>query len=1086
MKKLYERLSLTLAVMLMLASVAWAQDRTVSGTITDENAVGMPGVNIIVKGLSSGTVTDVNGKFTLTAPANGTLVITFVGYKTVEVPVGDRTSIDVAMDVDLASLDEVIVTGYALENRREVTGAVSTVKTSALTAVPTGNVEQALQGRVPGVVVITNGQPGTSSTVRLRGFGSIENNEPLYVVDGVPVQNTDFLQPNDIESATVLKDAASASIYGARAAGGVIVYTTKKGKRDQGLKISYDGLVGFTDPGKVNTILNPQEQADWTWNAIKNTATQTNTAPNFTTQQYGSNPAGPVLPDYILVGPNTGVVGQIDLAAERAKYNTDPSKGDNYLVMPSNKSGTNWWDAITRTGVTTRHSLSFSGGNEKSVFNVSLGAFDQQGALLYQSLKRYSVRINSEHKIGNHVRIGENIQMTYLERNGLVGGNGGRGVANEESVYLSAFRMPAIIPIYDAFGGYSGTAAKGFNNPRNPVAERVRQKDNKGYNTSVFGNVYAEVDIINGLTLRSSIGGQFSSTSFHQYNRPSYENSENGNNFVSYQENYNEGRQYNFTNTLHYVKKVGISNFDVLVGYENLNTGFGRGITGTGQKPFSSDPGYISLSTTSSKNVDSYYDPGATFASVFGQVKYSLFDKYILTAVLRRDGSSKFGATNRYGTFPAISGAWRISDEAFMQSNRFITDMKIRGGWGQMGNSNPVTSRNNSSLYASDLGQAYYDINGGNGAPQEGFFRSNIGNPNAKWETSETTNIGVDATFLDGKIEFVADLWRKDTKDLLYRLENPAVIGPAALNPFVNIAKMRNQGIDLMIINRGNITQGLTYEVTVTGSFLKNRIVSLAPGVPYFESGGTRIGNAIRNQVGGPIASYFGYKVEGLFQNQGEVDNYIPQDGKGVGRFKYADLNGRDENGQLTGKPDGKIDVDDRTAIGSPVPKFNGGVNLVLGYKNFEMTAFLYTALGFQNYNFSRWFTDFYPSFTGAAYGKRVRDSFTFENGGNSTPIFENVSNVSTNNGQNTYYVEKGDYARLTNLMFAYKLPNAFLSKYGIERMKLYVQATNLFTITKYSGLDPGVGGAADTTLGLDFGNPPAQKGFNIGVNLGF
>lgn len=1086
MKKLYERLSLSLAVMLMMASVVWAQDRTVSGTITDENGAGMPGVNIIVKGLSSGTVTDVNGKYSLSAPANGTLVVTFVGYKTVEVPVGDRTSIDVAMDVDLASLDEVVVTGYALENRREVTGAVSTVKTAALTAVPSGNVEQQLQGRVPGVTVITNGQPGTTSTVRLRGFGSIENNEPLYIVDGVPVQSTDFLMPNDIESTTVLKDAASASIYGARAAGGVIVYTTKKGKRDQGLKISYDGLVGFTSPGKVNTILNPQEQADWTWNAIRNTATQTGTTPDFTTQQYGSNPSGPVLPDYILVGPNSGVVGNIDLAAERAKYNTDPTKGAYYLVMPSNKAGTNWWDAITHTGVTNRHALSFSGGNEKSTFYLSLGMQDQDGVLLYQNFKRYNMRLNSEHKIGKRVRIGQNLQMTYLERNGLVGGNGGRNAPNEENVYLSAFRMPAIIPVYDAFGGYAGTAAKGFNNPANPVASRVRQKDNKGYNVGVFGNIYGEVDIIDGLTLRSSIGGGLSNTYYNYYNKPSYENSENGNNFITYGEHADAYRQYTFTNTLHYSKKLGISHFDVLVGYEALNSGFGRSMEGTGQNPFSPDPNYITLSTTSNRNVTSSYDPGSTFASVFGQVKYSLLDKYILTAVVRRDGSSKFGESNRYGVFPAFSGAWRISDEAFMQSNRFITDMKIRGGWGQMGNSNPVTQRNNYSLYASDLGQAYYDIGGTNGAPSEGFYRSNIGNPNAKWETSQTSNIGLDATFLDGKIEFVFDIWRKDTKDLLYRLDNPAVIGPAATNPFVNIAKMRNQGIDLMIINRGNITTGLTYEVTVTGSFLKNEIVSLAPGVPYFESGGTRIGNAIRNQVGGPIASYFGYKVLGLFQNQTDVDNYIPQDGKGIGRFKYADLNGRDENGNLTGRPDGKIDVDDRTSLGSPVPKFTGGINLVLGYQNFELTAFLYTALGFDNYNFSRWFTDFYPSFTGAAYGKRVRDSFTFENGGNSTPIFENISNVSTNNGQNTYYLEKGDYARLTNLQIAYKLPNSFLSKYGIERMKVYLQSTNLFTISNYSGLDPGVGGGADTTLGLDFGNPPAPKGFNIGVNLGF
>ena len=1078
-------MSLSLAFLLMLASVAMAQDRTVSGTITDETGSGMPGVNVLVKGLSTGTVTDVSGKYSLSAPANGTLVITFVGYKTVEMAVGDRTTIDVAMEVDLASLDEVVVTGYALENRREVTGAVSTVKTAALTAVPSGNVEQQLQGRVPGVTVITNGQPGTSSVVRLRGFGSIENNEPLYIVDGLPVGSVDFLSPNDIETTTVLKDAASASIYGARAAGGVIVYTTKKGKRDEKLHISYDGVFGVTTPGKVDEILNPTEQMEWTWTAKRNTGIQTNTAPDLASQQYGSGET-PRLPDYILVGPNSGVVGNIDLAAERLKYNTDPTKGAYYLVMPSNKSGTNWWDEITRPAITNRHSLSFAGGNEKSTYYLALSMQDQQGVLLHQDFKRYNMRLNSEHKIGSKFRIGENMQVTYIERNGLVGNNGGRGAANEESVYLSAFRMPSIIPVYDAFGGYAGTAAKGFNNPGNPVASRERQKNNGGYAIGFFGNVYGELDIVDGLTMRSSFGGGLSNSYYNYYNNPSYENSENGNDFVSYGEGASAFHNWTFTNTLHYAKKFGIHGLDVLAGYEALNAGSGRAMEGTGQKPFSADPNYITLSNTSNRNVNSDYAAGSTFASVFGSLKYTLLDKYILNAVIRRDGSSKFGEANRYGVFPAFSAAWRISDEGFMQSNSFITDMKIRGGWGEMGNSNPVNPLNNYSLFSSNLGQAYYDIGGTNGAPAEGFFRSRIGNPNAKWETSKTSNVGIDATFLDGKFEFVFDIWRKDTEDLLFQLENPAVVGPAATNPYVNIAKMRNQGIDLMLINRGDITGDLKYEVTLTGSFLKNEIISLAPNVPYFTSGGTRIGDAIRNQVGGPIAAYFGYKVLGLFQNQAEVDAAPAQDGKGVGRFRYQDNNGRDADGQLTGQADGKIDADDRTYIGDPIPAFNGGINLVLNYKNFELTAFLYTALGFENYNFSRWFTDFYPSFTGAAYGNRVKDSFTFENGGNSTPIFENISNTSTNNGHNTYYVEKGDYARLTNLQIAYKLPVDLLNKAGIERAKVYIQATNLFTISNYSGLDPGVGGAADTTLGLDFGNPPATRGFNIGVNLGF
>ena len=1087
MKKVYMRFCLS-AALLLWVSVAFAQERTVTGTVTDETGQTMPAVNIIVKGSSTGTATDTDGKFSITVPNDqAVLVISFIGYATSEVVVGSRSNVDVQLAPDTQTLTELVVTGYNVMNRREVTGAVSTVKTEQLVAVPSGNVEQQLQGRVPGVTVITNGQPGTTSVVRLRGFGAFGGNEPLYVVDGVPVGSTDFLNPDDIETTTVLKDAASASIYGARAANGVIVYTTRKGKKgNDKLKVFYDGVVGVTTPGKVDFILNPQEQAEWTWNATRNTAAQLKTTPAFNHPQYGTGTT-PVVPDYLMVGPNSGVVGSINLEAERALYNNDPRKGAVYLVMPANKSGTNWWDEITQNAILNRHTLGFSGGGENSSFYVSFGMQDQDGIIIHQNYKRYALRLNSEHNVGKRLRIGNNIQGTYIQRLGLIGGSGGRGAANEENDVLSAFRMPAIIPVYDAFGGYAGTAAKGLNNPRNPVAARNRAADNGGYGFGVFGNLYAELDIVSGLTFRSSVGGGISANYYNFYNRPSYENSENGAFVITYGEGAGAFRNWVFTNTAQYKKTFDKHEVDVLAGVEALNTGFGRNIDGSGQNPFSDAIDYITLTTVGNRVVNSNNNLGITFFSLFGRVQYMYNDKYIFNAVIRRDGSSRFGSNNRYGVFPAFSAAWRVSGEDFMSSSDFISDLKIRGGWGQMGNSNNVNPNNQFSLFASNLGLAYYDIGGGNGAPAEGFFRNRIGNPNAKWETSTTTNIGIDATLLDGKFEVVFDLWRKDTEDLLYALETPAVIGPIASDPSINIASMRNQGFDMQIINRGNLASELTYEANLTGSWLSNEITGLAPGVDYFESGGTRIGNAIRNQVGGPMSAYFGYKVVGLFQTQAEIDAAPLQGGvtrtqeatadspaQGVGRFRYQDING-----------DNEITPDDRTYLGSPVPKFTGGLNLKLNYKNFELETFLYAALGFDNYNFSRWFTDFYPSFTGAAYGNRVKDSWTFENGGNSTPIFENVSNISTNNAHNSYYVEKGNYARLTNLQLAYKIPSTVLSRWGLTKVRVYLQTTNLFTISNYSGIDPGVGGNADTTLGLDFGNPPVTRGYNLGLNIG-
>jgi TonB-linked SusC/RagA family outer membrane protein len=1069
----------------------YAQEKTVSGTVTDgETGEPLPGVNVLLKGTTQGTVTDIQGQYRLNVPGDdAVLVFTSIGYTAEEVEVGNQSTISMTMLPDVQALSEIVVTGYSAEERKDVTGAVSTVETEQLQAVPSGNIEQQLQGRVSGVTVVTNGQPGTSSIVRVRGFGAFGGNEPLYIVDGVPVQSTDFLQPNDIASTTVLKDAAAASIYGARAANGVIVYTTKKGKKDGKFRVSYDGVVGVTTPGQVDFILNPQQEAEWTWQAFRNTGWQLGEDPVFDHPQYGTGP-NPIIPDYINVGGQPGVVGTVDLEAERANYNIDPAAGPIYQVVRANRGGTNWWDEITEPALLNRHLLGFSGGTDRSAYYISLGIQDQGGILLNQDFKRYSFRVNSEHNITNRIRIGQNLQATYYSVLGLQGGAGGRGVAGAETDFLQAFRMPAIIPVFDEYGGYAGTAASGFNNPRNPVANRERIKDNQSYSLSGFGNVYAEIDLIeNDLTFRSSFGGGYSNSYFVSYGPPQYENSENNTTF-----NYSEGAstfyQWTLTNTLAYNKTFGDHTLNALAGVETLNTGVGRGINGSGQNPFSFDPNYITLSNVGNRIVDSGFGRGVNFFSYFGNVKYIYADKYIINGVIRRDGSSRFGAENRFGVFPAFSAAWRISEEAFMSNLTWMDDLKIRGGWGQMGNSNNVDPNNQFSLFAASLGNSSYDITGSNGSVVEGFFRSRIGNPAAKWETTTTTNIGFDGSFFGGKLDLVFDVWRKQTDDLLYQLPVPAVVGPSASAPSVNIASMLNEGIDLQIITRSQLGTDLNLEITANGGLLRNEIVSIAPGVPFFDAGGTRLGNVIRNQPGRPISSYFGYKVVGLFQNQEEVDNAPDQPGAGVGRFRFEDNNGLDEEGNFTGQPDGQITPADRTYLGDPVPDFSGGLNLRLTYRNWELETFLGVFLGFENYHFAKWFTDFYPSFTGAAKGQRVLDSFVPEelggNGGNTVPIYENISNFSTNTESNSYYVENGNYARLNNLMIAYNFPDYMLERLGIERARVFLQGTNLFTISNYQGLDPGVGGQADTTFGIDIGNAPVTRGYNIGVSIGF
>ena len=1091
MRKLYKSWK-QVSILLLLFSwsvAAYAQDRVVSGTVTDESGSAMPGVNIVIKGTSNGTATDADGKFNITAKSDDVILFSFIGYQNNEQAVGARSVVNVQMSSDVKTLTELVVTGYSVDNRRELTGAVSTIKPKDQTFAPSGNVEQMLQGRVAGVTVITNGQPGTASQIRVRGFGAFGGNGPLYIVDGVPVGDIGFLNPDDIESTTVLKDAASASIYGARAAGGVIVYTTKKAKRSQKLSVTYDNMFGSTDPGKGQSMLNPTDFADWTWRAQKNTETANAAAANngagrpvdfasalagFNHPQFGGG-LTPVIPDYLMVGGKSGVTGSVDLAAEKLKYNVDPRNGSTYQVVAANKQGTDWYGAITRTAPIMRQTLGFSGGGESHRFYLGLSLQDQDGSLLNQSFKRYAVRANTEFDVLKNLRIGENMQFTYKSVKGLAGNNG-LNVATDENDILSAFRMPSIIPIYDVFGGYAGTSAKGFNNPRNPVANRDGQANDGNFNTQAFGNVYLEYDPIPGLTWRTSIGGNYGSYNYRGFSRWQYENSENNSAF-----GYFEGGGYNFawtlTNTLKYKKTFGDHNVEGLLGQEALNTGAGWDNSQSGLNPFSWDPNYVNLGNVSSKTANSSQYKGVTFSSYFANVKYSFKEKYIVGLVVRQDASSRFGAANRTGVFPAASVAWRISSEPFMQSLGFVQDLKIRGGYGTMGNSNNVDPNNQYSLYGGSVGSSSYDINGTNSSAVGGFYRTRIGNPNAKWETAVTQNIGIDGLFFDGKLDVVIDFWKKTTNDLLLTVPITAAAGPNASPPAVNVGSMVNQGIDIMVGTKGNLAQGVQFELNVNGSFLKNEITALAPGLTYITTinPGFRGINPIRNQLGQSISAFYGYKVKNIFQSAEEVNAAPTQDGKGIGRFRYEDING-----------DGKIDDKDRTFLGSPVPKFTGGMNFTVRYKGFDLSAYVYTSMGNKIFNVSRWFTDFYPSFQGAAISSRVKDSWSPTNTGGIIPIFESASNFSTNTQSSSFYIEDGSYLRFQNLTLGYTVDSGILNRLRLTKLRGFVSTNNLATITGYKGLDPAVGGAADTNFGIDVGNQPITRSITAGINLGF
>lgn len=1061
-----------------LAATAFAQEHDVLGKITDNNGVGVPGINVVIKGTISGTATDADGNFSISVPAGAVLVITGVGYQTLERTMGSESSISIVIEDDRVALDEVVVTGYSVDNRREIAGSVATVKAQDLTVAPSGNVEQQLQGRVSGVTVITNGQPGTTSQIRVRGFGSFQNNEPLYVVDGVPVSTTDFLNPDDIETVTVLKDAASASIYGARASSGVIVYTTKQGKRKaKKLSVTYDGLYGVTTSGEGLKMMSPADYAEWTKIGYINSDI---TAAH---PQFGSL-ADWKIPDYLMVGERTGVSGgNIDLNAERAKYNVSDFSKPIYQVVPANKAGTNWYKEVTRNAPISRHTIGISGGGENSRYYVGFGLQDQQGILKNNSFKRYSFRTNTEFNVVKKLRIGENLQFAYRQTLGLTGANDGRGIPSDENDILNAYLEPTIIPVYDVFGGYAGTRVGGLGYAQNVVANRDRVANNKGFDAIGFGNVYLELEPIKGLVLRSTIGGNYRNTSTQTYSPQTYENTYS-NGAYTFTEAYKYSFAWTLTNTANF-KKVfaGVHNVDLLLGQEALDTGTGRNVTASGTNPFSTDTDYITISTVGNRQASGDQFKGVKFLSMFGQLKYSFRDKYIAGVVIRRDGSSRFGAAHRYGVFPAFSAAWRISAEDFMEPVKWVTDLKLRAGYGTMGNSNAVDPGNQYTLYASNISQSYYDVAGSNSTVKEGYYRNRIGNPDAKWETSTTKNIGLDGSLFNNKLEVIIDFWEKNTKDLLVQLPLPGTNGFQAQLPFVNSAQMLNRGVDIQLITRGKAGGGdIDYEFTVNGSFLRNEISSIRSGLSYLESinPSYRGITPIRNQLGHTLSAFYGYQVLGLFKDASEVSAAPTQEGAKPGRFRFADTNGPE------GKPDGRIDDLDRTYLGSPIPKFTGGVNLSVKYKNFEVSTYLYTSMGNKIYNIGKWWTDFYAGFTGMSISQRVKNSWTPTNTGAALPLFENVSNFSTNTQSSSFYIESGNYLRMQNLSLAYHFPLSVRNTLKVERLKVFFSTNNLFTITNYQGIDPGVGGAADTVFGIDQGNYPVTRSFTVGISAGF
>ncbi len=1094
MKKLYKKLSLTALILLFLTSAGLAQERVISGTVTDEDGAAMPGVNVLEKGTSNGTASDVNGNFKINiANDQSTLIFTFVGYANSEIVIGARSVLNIQLTPDVMTLTELVVTGYIVQEKKDLTSAVAVVSTKDLLSVAATSVEQQLQGRAAGVTVTTSNVPGQGANVRIRGLGTLGNNDPLYVIDGVPTtDNLANFNQNDIESIQILKDATSASIYGSRAGNGVIIITTKKGKAGQP-KVTFDAYYGSQTPRKFLDLLNTQQYGDYLWASKRNAGVVNAGTKNPENGQYG-NGVNPIIPDYIVPsGAFEGDPRVNPLNYSHARFLDDgsnnPAFGNSvFQITKANKQGTDWVKSIFETAPQTNYQLGISGGTDEAKYSISVGHFDQQSMLLYNSFKRTTLRVNTEFKVKKFIRIGENLQVLFAQR------KGGFSNQSEDNQVSMAYRMQPIVPIYDIAGNFAGTLGNNLGNARNPVAQLTRAKDN-GYNDlRVFGNVFAEVDILKDFKFRSSLGVDATVGRGKNATAPDPESSEAGR-YYNFNADFNYRYSWTWTNTLNYKKVINdIHSINILIGTEAIKN-FGEIQTASRERYATSDPTIpLSLRYIDSGNALFQNNGGRptldyTLFGYFGQLNYSLKNKYLFQATVRRDASSRFLVAQRYATFPAVSAGWRLSEEQFLQGSELISDLKIRAGWGQTGNQSGISDYNSYLTFNNDLGNGGYSLNGNANGYATPFVVNKFGNPNGKWETTTSTNIGFDLGLLKNALTVNFDWYNRQTDDVLLQLNLPWALGNATA-PSYNVAAVRNRGIDLAInYSESFLNDELELSAGVIFSQYKNEVTTIDPinDDAFITGPGLRTPAVTRSIKGQPISSFYGYIVDGIFQNEEEAaaapsfpgynDATVFINGvaeKGTGKFKYRDVNG-----------DGKISDADQTFIGSPHPKFTYGFNLSAAYKNFELTAFFQGVQGNDVFNYVRYWTDF-NTFQGNRSVRVINDSWTPTNTGAKLPILDENDAISSR--PSSYFVEDGSYLRMKNIQLAYNVPTSLISKIGLAKVRVYVQGQNLLTATKYSGLDPELSLRDNNNqqMGVDEGIFPTPKVFILGINLGF
>jgi TonB-linked SusC/RagA family outer membrane protein len=1029
------------ALLFLLSSFALsAQELLVKGVVTSaDDGQPIPGATVVVKGKTTGIITNLDGAYSLKVPGNATLIFSFVGLKSQEIAVNNRTTLNVVLASATEAIEEVVVVGYGTQKKSVVTGAISSVKAKDLEKVSPGRIDQALQGRVSGVTVASNsGQPGSAATIRVRGittFGDGGNN-PLWVVDGVVVDagGIGYLNQSDIESIEVLKDAASAAIYGTRAATGVILVTTKKGVAGK-LNVSYNGFYGTSQPAKILNLLN---------------ATQYGALLNERSVAGGGN----------VIFPNLSTLGL----------------------------GTDWQKAIFNNNANRySHELSVSGGNDKSTFYLSFGIQDQQGIVAtdISNFNQKNIRLNSTHKISKIFTFGETVGYTHQKQLGIGNTNSEFGGPLSSAINLDpttplVVTDPAVANaapysvnpvIRDANGNPYGISSIVGQEMTNPMAYMQTRLGNYGWSDNFVGNAYLQAEITKHLVVKSTVGAKLAYWGDQGFNPVYYLSATNQVLKNNVYKNNSSVFNWNVENTINYSNTYGDHSYNILLGQAAYvdNTGGRSGVT------------LYDLPITSYRDASFNFNiPDATnrvggasefiqhkVSSLFARVNYNYKEKYLFTGIYRRDGSSRFGSNNKFGVFPSFSLGWVVTKEDFWQANEIVNSLKIRGGYGVVGN-DAISDFG----YLATVGGGFNYTIGNSGKITTGYAPASLDNPDLRWEQTSQTNIGFDAKLFK-TLSLTAEYYKKKTSGILRPVTIPGYVGVSS-SPVGNIADMENSGFEVELGYTKRFGQ-LNFSANANLAYLKNTVTYVASDANYITGDASfqSMGAVTRTQAGQSYNSFYGYKTAGIFQTQAEINSYTNSTGGLIqpkakpGDFRWVDTDG-----------DGKISDLDKTFLGSSIPKYTFGLTINLDYKNFDLMAFASGAAGnkiFQglrrlDISNSNWQTVALSRWTGEGTSNTYPRLTSNDTNGN----FGNMSD---------FYLEKGDYIRLKVIQFGYTLPNSIVSKISATKLRFYLSAENLLTLTKYTGYDPEIGGGV---FGIDKGVYPQARSFMLGVQLQF